>query len=384
MNATDGVSAELIVIGLGAMGSATADAAARAGHTVIGLEAFAPGHARGSSHGPTRMLRRSIEEGPQYVPLILDALPRWAELNDDSELPVIDLRGAIRVAPNGSPMHAAFVDSAVAWGLDYDHLTAREVNTQFPAFSVPEGYSAMFEREAGVLFADRTVRALQDRALRHGASLKFEEPVVSWEAHADSVVVRTATTTYRAARLVITSGAWTNALVADLALPLVAHRVVNVSFDPLDRDPFGIDRLPAFVVSDGVEGVYGIPAVAGEGVKVGSAGTPADPDDVDRLVTDDEIARLRGFVDRFLPRASGPVSSVLTCLYTVAPDGHFVIDHHPEHDHVVIASPCSGHGFKYTTAIGPLLTELAVTGRTTLPIDSFSIARFTPSRTGTS
>ena len=387
-------SADLLVIGLGAMGSSTVDAAAALGHSVIGLEAFAQGHARGSSHGPTRMLRRSIEEGPQYVPLILDALPRWAELDDDAPLPVTDLRGAIRIAPNGSPMHAAFVTSALTWGLDYDHLSADEINRQFPAFAVPEGYSAMFEHEAGVLFADRTVRALQDRATRNGASLHFEEPVVSWEASGDSVVVRTATASYHAARLVIAGGAWTTALAAELGLPLVPNRVVNVSFTPPDPEPFGIDRLPAFVVSDGTEGVYGIPAVDGQGVKVGGSGTPVDPDDVDRVVTDDEIARLRGFVDRFLPGASGPVSSVLTCLYTVAPDGHFVIDRHPAHDNVVIASPCSGHGFKYTTAIGPLLAELAFTGQTTLPIDSFSIARFaplrltqvrlTPVRTGTS
>ena len=277
-------------------------------------------------------------------------------------------------------MHAAFVTSALAWGLDYDHLSADEVNRQFPAFSVPEGYSAMFEHEAGVLFADRTVRALQDRATRNGASLHFDEPVVSWEASGDSVVVRTATASYHAARLVITGGAWTTALAAELGLPLVPHRVVNVSFTPPDPEPFGIDRLPAFVVSDGTDGVYGIPAVDGQGVKVGGSGTPVDPDDVDRVVTDDEIARLRGFVDRFLPGASGPVSSVLTCLYTVAPDGHFVIDRHPAHDNVVIASPCSGHGFKYTTAIGPLLSELAFTGQTTLPIDSFSIARFAPLR----
>ena len=373
-------SADLLVVGLGAMGSSTVDAAARAGHSVIGLEAFAQGHARGSSHGPTRMLRRSIEEGPQYVPLILDALPRWAELNADADVPVTDLRGAIRIAPNGSPMHAAFVTSALAWGLDYDHLSADEVNRQFPAFSVPEGYSAMFEHEAGVLFADRTVRALQDRATRHGASCTSTSRSSRGRRAATRVVVRTATATYHAARLVITGGAWTTVLAAELGLPLVPNRVVNVSFEPQDRGVFEVDRLPAFVVSDGIEGVYGIPAVDGQGVKVGGGGTPVDPDDVDRVVTDDEIAHLRGFVDRFLPRASGPVSSVLTCLYTVAPDGHFVIDRHPEHDNVVIASPCSGHGFKYTTAIGPLLTELAFTGQTTLPIDSFSIARFAPLR----
>ncbi len=252
------------------------------------------------------MLRRSIEEGPQYVPLILDALPRWAELNDEAALPVIDLRGAIRIAPNGSPMHAAFVASAVAWGLDYDHLSADEVNRQFPAFSVPEGYSAMFEHEAGVLFADRTVRALQDRAARHGAALHFDEPVISWDASGDGVVVRTATATYHAARLVITAGSWTTRLAAELGLPLEPTRVVNVSFEPVDREPFGVDRLPAFVVSDGVEGVYGIPAIDGQGVKVGGGGTPVDPDRVDRVVSDAEIAHLRGFVDRFLPDASGP------------------------------------------------------------------------------
>jgi len=386
-------NADLVVVGLGAMGSSTVDAAVRAGHTVIGLEAFARGHAFGSSHGPTRMLRRSIEEGPQYVPLILDALPRWAELDDEADLPVIDLRGAIRIAPNGSPMHAAFAASAVAWGLDYERLSASEVNARFPAFAVPDGYAAMYEQEAGVLFADRTVRALQDRATRNGASLHFDEPVLSWEASSDSVVVRTATATYHAARLVITGGAWTTALAAELALPLVPNRVVNVSFEPVDggvgRQAFEVDRLPAFVVSDGVDGIYGIPAVDGQGVKVGGGGTPVDPDAVDRVVTDAEVDHLRGFVDRFLPGASGPVSSVLTCLYTVAPDGDFVIDRHPEHDNVVIASPCSGHGFKYTTAIGPLLTELAFTGHTILPIDSFSIARFAPLRltqvrTGTS
>ena len=347
---------------------------------MIGLEAFAQGHTRGSSHGPTRMLRRSIEEGPQYVPLDpRRPAPMGRARTTKPSLPVIDLRGAIRIAPNGSPMHAAFVTSALAWGLDYDHLSADEVNRQFPAFSVPEGYSAMFEHEAGVLFADRTVRALQDRATRNGASLHFDEPVVSWEASGDCgrradgdrELSRGAARDHRRG---VDHRAGRRTRAPARAAP-GRQRVVHTAGHP---EPFGIDRLPAFVVSDGIDGVYGIPAVDGQGVKVGGGGTPVDPDDVDRVVSDDEIARLRGFVDRFLPGASGPVSSVLTCLYTVAPDGHFVIDRHPEHDNVVIASPCSGHGFKYTTAIGPLLAELAFTGQTTLPIDSFSIARFAP------
>lgn len=375
MSATE-ASADIIVIGLGAMGSSTVDAAATTGLSVIGLEAFAQGHANGSSHGPTRMLRRSVEEGPHYVPLVLDALPRWRQLAEDTAAPVIDLNGAIRIAPIGSPIHSAFAASAVAWNLEFDRLSASEVAQRFPGFAVPDDYEAMFEPEAGVLFAANAVRALQDRAVRHGATLHFGSPVLSWQPSGAGVEVRTADATYRAGRLVITAGAWTTRLAVDLGLPLVAHRVVNVSFEPLERSLFTADRLPAFIVSDGVDGVYGIPAVAGQGLKVGASGTPVDPDDVDREVHVDEIGRLRAVVDRFLPRASGAVSSTLTCLYTVAPDGEFVIDRHPAHPQVVVASPCSGHGFKYTTAIGPLLVDLATTGTTRLPIQSFAIDRF--------
>lgn len=369
-------SFDLVVVGLGAMGSATVDAAARQGYSVLGLEAFGPGHANGSSHGPTRILRRSIEEGLQYVPLVLDAIDRWHELNADLDDPVFVVNGAIRVAPAGSELHRQFVASAVAHGLDYDRLVAAEIRQAYPAFAVPDDFEALFERDAGVLMAGRAVLALQARARRHGADLRFDEPVLSIRPDGDGVEVRTADSVVRGGRLVVTAGAWTARLLADLALPLTPERVVNVSFTPRTPEPFTAARLPAFIVSDGVDGIYGVPAIAGEGLKVGGGSTPTDPDHVDRTVGDDEVARLRSWVDRFLPDASGPVASTLTCLYTAAPDGHFVIDHHPEHAQVVIASPCSGHGFKYTTAIGPLLVDLAVTGATAIPIDTFSISRF--------
>lgn len=369
-------SVDLVVVGLGAMGSSTVDAAARAGLSVVGLEAFGQGHANGSSHGPTRILRRSIEEGPQYVPLVLDAIERWNELNDELDEPVFVANGAIRLAPAGSELHRRFVASALVHHLDFDRLTAVDVRRTFPAFAVPDGYEALLERDAGVLFAARAVRALQDRAERHGAVLHFDRPVLSWAPDGDGVVVSTAGGTLRAARLVVTAGAWTSRLAADLALPLIVDRVVNVSFTPADPAPFSAERLPAFLISDGTDGIYGTPAIAGNGVKLGAEGTPTDPDHVDRVVTPAEVARLRGWVDRFLPGASGPVAATLTCIYTVAPDGDFVIDRHPEHDRVVIASPCSGHGFKYTTAIGPLLVELATTGTTRHAIDTFAIGRF--------
>lgn len=368
-------TADLIVIGLGAMGSATVDAAARQGHSVIGIEAFAQGHDRGSSHGPTRMLRRIAEEGSAYIPLILDALPRWRELNDELEQPVFIENGAIRVGPIETPLHRAFDACGAAFDLERETLSASDIVDRFPGFAVPDGYEARFEPEAGILFADRTVRALQDRAERHDARLHFDQRVISWDAVGDGVVVHTEHETYHASRLVITAGAWISRLTAELHLPLHAKRVVNVSFEPFDRGLFTPERLPAFAISNGDDGVYGIPAVDGQGLKVGGSGTPVDPDHVDRAVGADEIAHLRSFVERFLPKAAGPVSSTLTCLYTVAADEHFVIGHHPVHRQVVIASPCSGHGFKYTTAIGPVLAELAFSGSSSIPIDAFAIDR---------
>jgi sarcosine oxidase len=373
-------TADVVVVGLGVMGSATVDALARAGHSVVGVEAGSRGHQNGSSHGPTRIIRRSIEEGPMYVPIVLDALERWDELEADAGRPIIDRCGVIRIAPMGSPLHDAFRQSAHAWGLPYETLDAARVMERFPGFAVPARYEGLFEDGAGLLYAAAAVRAFQTRAERHRAVLRFDEPVVAWTAGIEGVTVTTTAGTIVADRLVLTAGAWTRSLAAGLRLPLVAHRVVNASFTPLVPDRFDPSHCPAFIIADDVTGVYGVPAVAGQGVKLGTGGTPTHPDAVDRHVTEADVAPLRAAVDRFLPRASGPIASTLTCLYTVAPDGHFVIDRHPEHAQVVVASPCSGHGFKFASAIGPLLAGMATGRPAPYPIDAFRVDRFTTGR----
>lgn len=367
---------DVIVVGLGVMGSATVDALARAGSAVTGVERYGPGHDLGSSHGATRIIRRSIEEGSAYVPIVLDAFERWDELQADAGRRIIELNGVIRIAPIGSSLHAAFRTSAEAWNLPYETLDAATAVERFPGFAMPDGYEARFEQAAGIVYADAAVRAFQQRARRHGAELHFDEPVMGWSADRSGVTVTTARRTIAADSLVLVAGAWTGALAAPLSLPLVAHRIVNVSFTPLDRSLVDVDHLPAFIVADGETLFYGIPAVAGEGLKAGGGGAPTDPDRVDRVVTEQEVATLRRAVDRFVPRASGPVAATLTCLYTVAPDGHFVIDRHPEHDHVVIASPCSGHGFKFASAIGPLLADLATSRTPRFDIEPFGLDRF--------
>jgi sarcosine oxidase len=377
---SDARSADVVVVGLGVMGSATVDALAGRGWSVVGVDAHQRGHALGSSHGPTRIIRRAIEEGPAYVPLVLDAFDRWAALQSDAGRPIIDLVGAIRIAPAGSPLLDAFRASADRWDLPFESLDGREVVRRFPGFSVPDDYAAVFESGAGLLHAAAAVAAFQSRAERRGATLRFDEPVTGWTAGTDGVTVLTPNGTVSAGSLVLAAGAWTTALAPTIGLPLVAHRVVNVSFTPHDPDLFRAGRLPAFIVADEHDGIYGVPIVPGEGLKVGSSGTPTDPDHVDRRVTEEDVAALRAAVDRFLPKASGPVASALTCLYTVAPDGDFVIDVHPEHANVVVASPCSGHGFKFASAIGPLLADLATGASPAFDLEPFRIDRFAAGR----
>lgn len=380
-------TADVIVVGLGAMGSATVDELAGRGLAVVGIDAFEQGHANGSSHGPTRIVRRVIEEAPFYVPIVADAFERWDALGADTGAALVHRTGVLRIGPPGSDLLRAFRASAHANGLPFDEVDPDEAAARFPAFRVPDGWEAVYEADAGYVYAARAVHTLQERARRRGADLRFGEPVLDWQAGLGRVAVTTAERTYEASQLVIAAGAWTSRLTDELGLPLVAHRVVNVSFEPADRDLHGPGRMPPFIIDDenaqghpGTPalrgGLYGVPAVPGEGVKVGTSGTPVDPDAVDRTVTDDEIAALRAWVDRFLPGASGPVASTLTCLYTETPDEHFVIDRHPEHPNVVIASPCSGHGFKYTPAIGAILADLATGATPAHDLAPFAVSRF--------
>lgn len=379
--------ADVIVVGLGAMGSATADDLAGRGLRVLGLDAFSRGHANGSSHGPTRIIRRIVEEAPFYVPLATDAIERWDALTADTGTELFVRNGVLRVAKPGSDLLAMFRASADAHGLPYDPLTPAEIAARFPAFTIPDGYAGVFEPDAGFVYAARAVATLQDRAERRGATLRFDEPVLEWQSGHGRVAVTTPGGVYEAEQLVVTAGAWTGRLAAELQLPLVANRVVNVSFEPADRDLHGPQRMPAFLIDDGAAddvpgtpalrgGMYGIPAVPGEGLKVGTAGTPTDPDHVDRAIGADEIERLRAWVTEFIPGGVGPIASTITCLYTKTPDEHFLIDRHPEYGNVVLASPCSGHGFKYTPAIGALLADLATGATPSHDLSPFTLHRF--------
>lgn len=368
---------DLIVIGLGAMGSAAAYHAARRGNKVLGLDAYQRNHTRGSSHGRSRIIRESYFEGTEYVPLVQRAYELWRELEEESGRHLITMTGGMYIGSPRSAMITGVRRSADEHSLACDYLTAAEVMFRFPIFHVPDSMVGVYEVNGGILDAEACVTVHLDLAIRCGAELHHGEPVVRWTADGSGVCVETPQGNYMGERLVIAAGPWTSDILPDLPLPLTVWRVVNAYFEPTRAD-FSIGRCP-FYILDVPEGIYyGLPALPGQGLKVGrhDVGEACTPRTIRREVDSSEVDALRSALDRYMPGASGVLKATATCIYTMTTDTHFIIDRHPIHSQVVYASCCSGHGFKFSSAIGEVLTDLAIGETPGQPIGIFSASRF--------
>jgi sarcosine oxidase len=369
-----------IVVGLGAMGSAAACHLARAGERVLGLERFDLAHDRGSSHGRSRITRQAYFEHPAYVPLLRRATELWLELERDAGVQLLHPTGGLMLGPRDGVLVAGSLASARAHGLPCELLDAAEVERRYPVFALDADMVGVVDPHAGVLFPEACVVAHADAARRAGAELRFDEPVVRWHARDDSVEVTTARGSYTAGSLVLCAGAWTAELLAELALPLVVERNVLYWFRPsADAARFAADALPIFIVEHARgEMFYGFPLLGDDGVKVARhhSNETCTADAMRRDVTTDDISGMRALLARWMPRANGDLLSAKTCMYTSTPDGHFIIDRHPRHRNVIVASPCSGHGFKFASVIGEILCDLIRDRPTRCPSEMFALRRF--------
>lgn len=372
---------EVIVVGLGGMGSAAAAHLAARGARVLGLEQFTPAHALGSSHGDTRIIRQAYFEHPDYVPLLSRSYELFSDLDAADPGLLVETGGLMLGARDSQPV-AGSLASAQRWDLPHELLEAPEIRRRFPTFAPAAGTVALFEQRAGFVRPERTVTAHLTWADRRGADLRFGEQVRSWSATGDGVRVRTSAGEHRADRLVVTAGAWSPRLLSDLGLPLVVERQLLFWFDPLGgATQFEVGRHPVFIWEQrsGLQ-LYGFPAVDGPGggVKVAffRAGGPADPDRLDREIHADEVEHMRTELARCLPRAAGAFQRGVACLYTTTPDEHFVIAPHPAHPNVVVAAGFSGHGFKFVPVVGEILADLTLAGTTRHGLGLFDPARF--------
>ena len=369
---------DVIVLGLGAMGSAAAFQAARRGQRVLGLDAYERGHDKGSSHGRSRMIREAYYEAPEYVPLIRRSYALWRELEGESGRELLRITGGLYLGAPESGLISGVRASVREHGLAHDELDAGEVARRFPGFRPKEGMVGLYEANAGILDPEACVGAFLDLAARHGAELRHEEPVLRWAADGGGVRVETAQGSYSGERLVIAAGPWASEVLSGLGLPLEVWRLVNVHFEPSRPEPFDVARCPVylFAVPEGLWG--GFPVLPEQGVKFGrhDIGEVCTARTIRREIDPEEIEEIRTVLERYLPGAAGPVRATLTCMYTMTPDHHFVVDRHPEHDQVVYACGFSGHGFKFASVIGEVLADLAFEGETGQPIGFLSAGRF--------
>jgi sarcosine oxidase len=375
-------SFDVAIIGLGVMGSAALAALARRGHRVVGIDRHASGHDRGSSHGATRIIRLGYFEHPSYVPLLRAAYPLWRELEARSGRSLLSITGIVEIGAPASELIAGTLQSSRLHGLPHEVLDAQDLMRRFPAFRVPGDFIGVFQPDGGFVRAEATVAALQALARDAGAELRMEERVTALEPHRGGVLVKTERGDVSAGRAIVAAGPWLKPLVPNLPVPVRVTRQVLGWFEPVDRAGaalFEAERFPVFLLQnrDGV--FYGFPADGDAGVKVAKhhhADETVDAEHYERHVADTDVALIRRALKAHLPGADGRLNAATTCLYTMMPDGDFILDRLPECPNIIVAAPCSGHGFKFAPVIGEILADLAMADATTHDISRFSLARF--------
>ena len=371
---------DVIVVGVGTMGAAACYHLARRGVRVLGLDRFDIPNTMGSAHGQSRMIRLAYFEHPDYVPLLRRSYALWHELSAALGRDVIHVTGGLLLGPPGAAVLEGSLRSVREHGLPHDLLDADAAMRQFPQFRIPPDYRVLHDHGAGLVLPERAVAGHAELALRHGAELHGREAVRSWDQDGDGVVVLTDNAKYVASKVIFCGGAWTEQLVRDLGVPLVVTRQAMGWVWPRRPELFELGRMPVWMIEhrDGTNH-YGFPMLPdGPGFKLAShvPTTPIDPETVDRSARPEDEADLRPVLREHLPDADGPLLAMRVCMYTNTSDHHFIIDRHPVHANVLLACGFSGHGFKFAPVIGEILAELAIDGRTALPIGFLGLKRF--------
>ena len=372
---------QAIVVGLGAMGSATLYHLARRGWRVLGLEQFSAGHNLGSSHGDSRIIRETYFEHPLYVPLVQRAHALWRELEAQSGTSLMTITGGLMIGPPDGSVVSGALRSALEHHLPHTLLSPEEVRERFPAFRLAKGLLAVLDERAGFLDPEACDNAHLKLAKDAGAAVHFNERLIDWNLSGDEVRVTTDSATYTADRLVLAAGAWNNGLVPDLELPLTIERQAVFWFDP-DADAMLYDKaqFPIYAYEYRAGHIcYGFPRLP-RGVKASvmhSGEIAPDPGKLNRTVEESEADPLRTALRPVLPALSeAPVRETDVCLFTNTPDHDFIIDFHPFFPRVLISSPCSGHGFKFASAIGEIQADLLTKGKTDFDLSPFRIGRW--------
>jgi sarcosine oxidase len=382
---------DAIVIGLGAMGSAALYQLARQGANVLGIDQFRPPHTLGSSHGESRITRLAIGEGAAYVSFAQRSHAIWRELEAESGTALLTLSGGLIICPTGggAQFHGQrdFVEHTATianqFNIDHQILDAETVRQRWPQLRITDREHAYYEPTGGIVAVERAIETQLRLAKQRGATIHLEEQVLGYTATADGVTVTTKAGAYQANKLILAAGPWVRTLLSkQLTNQFSIYRQVIYWFETETPAQFHSDRFPFLIWIGNTQEEYFSIFPYTEGGTVGAKVLTEEyletvtPTSVDRTVHAQEVQRIyRDFVQRRVAGVQARCLKSAVCLYTNTPDENFIIDFHPESERVIVASPCSGHGFKHSAAIGETLAQLALTGKSVLDVSPFAFAR---------
>jgi sarcosine oxidase len=383
-------SFDVIVIGLGAFGAATTYQLARTGARVLGLDRYAPPHSFGSTHGETRITRLACGEGPEYTPFARRSHEIWRDFERATGATLLQQNGLLVISGPGQRAAAHgkedFLASTAAIAranhVAHERLDDATIRARFPAFAIADGDEAYFEPEAGYCFPERCITVQLDAARNHGATLHMGETVTSFARNGTGVRIVTDKGEYSARHLVIAAGPWVVQLVPSLAHHFKIRRQVLVWFRVAEDAAvahFQPERFPVFYWQVPREqAIYGFPSIDGKTLKIATEQykTTTTPDSVERNASPEEIAEVwRDYVAPFFPGVTNECTKSAVCLYTCTEDTRFIVDWLPGHDNVIVASPCSGHGFKHSAAMGEAIAGRILGRSDALSLDAFRLPR---------
>lgn len=373
-------SFDVIVAGVGAMGAQTCWHLANRGQRVLGLDRYDIPNSMGSSHGVHRIIRLAYFEHPLYVPILRRAYELWRQTEQLFGEQLLFVTGSLDIGPADAPVIKGSLESCKLHSLAYELLAGETVNARYPGYKLPEGYAAVYQADGGFVASERAVVAAATLAMNAGATLRAREAIVGFDRlPGGGVKVTTTKATYEAGRLVLSTGAWIGEHVPALKSTAVPERQVLGWFRPRKPEHFRLGRFPVSNLKSEDGHFYQFPVWGVPGFKIGRyhhLQEQGAADDLSREPNAADEEALRSSLRRFFPDADGDLLAMRTCMFTNTPDEHFIIDRLPGFEEIVVASPCSGHGFKFSSAIGEILADLAMDRPPKFDLSPFEIGRF--------
>jgi sarcosine oxidase len=378
---------DVIVVGVGSMGAATCWQLSSQGYNVLGIEQFNIPHERGSYGSQTRIIRKAYFEHPDYVPLLTRAFENWSKLEIETGAKIYHETGLAYFGKPLNPIMENSKKSADLFAIPFEKLNSKEAKKRFPQFKVPTSFVTYFEPKSGLLLSEKIIALYTEESIKKGATIKLRENVLNWSSNGEGVQVNTNKSSYRAAKVVFTTGAWASKVLPNLPTQLTPTQQTIAFANPSkDWKLFEICQCPCWFVADDDLGLfYGFPILdaATHGGQIGFKlglhvpGPTINPDDIKRKSTIKAEKIIHNFLKKYIPKAANEFLSVRTCLYTYSQDENFILDFMPEtNKRVIVAAGFSGHGFKFASVIGEILAELATKGKSEHPIEFLGLNRF--------